>query len=107
MTYVYDFGDNWEVKITVIEIGKCRQKMFALQCGGFGVAPIEDSGGIDGWGEVCESLVSEDKDKKQGTLDWIKEIEYEVDADLENFDKDYCSIKNLKNNDSEVADEYI
>lgn len=59
LVYMYDFGDNWQHKITVEHINEVTT-MYPSVLSGLGVCPPEDCGGVAGF-EHCKEIL-EDKD---------------------------------------------
>lgn len=49
LLYAYDYGDGWEVRLVVEEVGGRVERVRCVD--GQGVAPPEDSGGIHAWNE--------------------------------------------------------
>ena len=70
-----------------------------IPTGGFGVSPVEDSGGVMGWEDVCKKLAGRKKSDKNEMIQWIQSQGYKIEADLDHFDKNYCKYKILKNED--------
>jgi hypothetical protein len=74
-TYIYDFGDNWEHQVTVesIEFGED----FDLDGGAFVIdgaraCPPEDVGGVGGYHDFLETLLTEpDSEEANHLLDWV------------------------------------
>ncbi len=55
--YTYDFGDNWEVRLTVSNIRQAEVNQFYPRLvRGEWAAPPEDCGGIPGFYELLETL---------------------------------------------------
>lgn len=54
LVYTYDFGDDWEHRITLLGVEEVSEGVEALpRCtGGTGRAPQEDSGGVRGWSDL-------------------------------------------------------
>ena len=48
----------------MIELGKCVKNNIMIPTGGFGVSPVEDSGGVMGWEDVCKKLAGRKKSDK-------------------------------------------
>lgn len=49
LLYAYDYGDGWEVRLVVEQVGGPVEQVRCID--GQGVAPPEDSGGIHAWNE--------------------------------------------------------
>ncbi len=57
LAYIYDFGDNWEVRIDVTELSETgRRKPSNELLDGEGDAPPEDCGGVSGFRHLVEVL---------------------------------------------------
>jgi hypothetical protein len=57
--YTYDFGDNWEVRLTVSNIRQAEPNQFYPRLvRGEWAAPPEDCGGIPGFYELLETLAN-------------------------------------------------
>jgi hypothetical protein len=75
-SYLYDFGDSWQHKITVSKILPFREEDAAPRClGGKNAGPIEDSGGVWGYAEILEILRDPGHKEYQETLDWAGEVD--------------------------------
>jgi hypothetical protein len=75
-SYLYDFGDSWEHKITVSEILPFQEDQAAPLClGGKNAGPLEDSGGVWGYAEMLEILQDPSSEDYQETLDWTGDID--------------------------------
>lgn len=55
MVYTYDYGDNWQHRITLLAICSAQQQQLGL-LGGEGACPLEDCGGPYGHDKVCHHL---------------------------------------------------
>ena len=70
--YVYDFGDNWEVDITVEKILPPDPKVRTPVClAGERASPPEDSGGIFGYQELLEVLANPEDEEYEERLEWV------------------------------------
>jgi hypothetical protein len=82
ITYEYDFGDGWEIELSldsVLDI--TRQKRSAECIGGARHGPAEDSGGPHGFMEKVKIWNNSKHKRYQQTRDWIG-----ADFDPEKFD---------------------
>jgi len=80
--YTYDFGDNWEHEIEIIDILN-REKIQYPKCiAGKRNCPPEDCGSIPGYEGIIEALKSKNKSEHQDLLEWLG------DYDLEKFNID-------------------
>ena len=80
--YTYDFGDNWEHEIKIIDILE-REKIKYPKCiDGKRNSPPEDCGGIPGYENIIKAQKSKNKSEYRDILEWLG------DYDLEKFDID-------------------
>jgi pRiA4b ORF-3-like protein len=69
--YVYDFGDNWEHRIIVEQIGKTETgAKYPRFLGGERRCPPEDCGGPPGYFDFIESITRKNSKKAKEVLDW-------------------------------------
>jgi Plasmid pRiA4b ORF-3-like protein len=69
--YVYDFGDNWEHRITVEQTGKAETGVKYPQfLGGERRCPPEDCGGPPGYFDFIENIARKPGKKAKEALDW-------------------------------------
>jgi len=72
ITYVYDYGDNWEHNITLHKILEKDSKIkypFCLE--GKNAAPFEDCGGIWGFYDILEIIKNPKHPEYKDTRKWI------------------------------------
>ncbi len=69
-TYVYDFGDSWEHKITVEEIISDSVDLFKC-IAGKGKCPPEDCGGIYGYENMKAILADKADPEHKEMLEWL------------------------------------
>lgn len=85
-TYVYDFGDNWEHHIQVEDVEYGKEYDYsggAFVVDGARTCPPEDVGGITGYQEFLETLLTAPKSEEAiELLNWVG-----GDFNPENFDK--------------------
>ncbi|KAJ7163618.1 MM3350-like domain-containing protein [Mycena crocata] len=78
LMYLYDFGDNWEHRITFkgVKNASCDRPLFISATG---YPPAEDAGGVSGWEEVKEAFAAERPTKAHlERRDWaIRRMQYE------------------------------
>ncbi len=82
--YIYDFGDQWEHEIAVIEFDTTSIKFAEITNGG-GACPPEDCGGASGYQRTKKYL--DGKIKKEEYYDWFTAVDAE-DIDVHMFDMD-------------------
>lgn len=72
MVYTYDFGDDWEHKITVEKVLPAEPQAPVARCtGGRGAAPAEDSGGVWGWANMVEAVNNPNHEQHQEYREWL------------------------------------
>ena len=86
IVYVYDFGDDWQHTVELVEI--TDEKILQPVCiAGKGNTPMEDSGGIRGYYEMVESLNDPKHPEHEEYREWVdfkKGQKWDVNAfDLE------------------------
>lgn len=70
-TYIYDFGDNWEVNIEVAEADPQYDKGESLVIEVQGQAPLEDSGGPYGFQELRKILNDPEHPEHETAKEWV------------------------------------
>ena len=70
-TYVYDFGDDWEHKVTVEEIIDDYEYSYAKVLKYKGETPYEDCGGIYGYYEMQDILSNPKHYRYSEIKDWV------------------------------------
>ncbi|MBN2513612.1 MAG: plasmid pRiA4b ORF-3 family protein [Sedimentisphaerales bacterium] len=77
--YVYDFGDNWEHTVELVEIKDPQKGMKYPVClDGRRACPPEDCGGPWGYSEMVDVLKGKNSKKKKELVDWLG---YEFDPE--------------------------
>jgi hypothetical protein len=73
INYAYDFGDDWEHKITVEKIAEKDERFpgYPVCIEGQHAAPPEDCGGIFGYYENLEVLKDPDHEEYEDVLEWM------------------------------------
>ena len=72
MTYMYDFGDSWEHKITLQKILPYDRTVRLPACtGGRRRCPPEDCGGVWGYYEMLETLKDPNAPDHEDFKEWI------------------------------------
>lgn len=71
MSYVYDFGDDWEHRITLEKIDSAAGESLPRCIGGRGAGPAEDSGGTWGWADKVEAANNPTHPEHQDVRDWL------------------------------------
>lgn len=84
--YEYDFGDGWEVHISVAAIDDDEAEQPPVMIlDGTGVAPLDDVGGIPGWQEFVVAVNDPTHPRYRELRDWA-ELPAGVDFDATTFD---------------------
>ncbi len=72
-TYVYDFGDDWNHTITLIDIDLTVSDATPLCLNGARSCPPEDVGGVWGYQHLTEVLQTPDHPERDDVLNWVSE----------------------------------
>lgn len=81
-TYLYDFGDNWEHRVTVEKVIPDYDKNYAQVVKYKGKTPYEDCGGLWGYYELLEILKDPKRPEYADMKEWT-ENHFTEDYDLE------------------------
>jgi len=72
ITYVYDFGDDWQHTVTLEKVLPYDGGVPAVRCtGGRGAGPAEDSGGVWGWESMVEAVNDPSHEEHDEYRDWL------------------------------------
>jgi len=72
LSYVYDFGDYWDHRITVEKTHPADPLMALPLCiAGAGATPPEDCGGVPGYGEFVRAMANPDDPEHEHFVEWI------------------------------------
>ncbi len=72
ITYLYDFGDDWQHLILVEAILPVNERTLYPSCtAGRRAAPPEDCGGVWGYADLIETLGDVDHPGHQAMLEWL------------------------------------
>ena len=94
ITYVYDFGDNWEHQIILEKVLHFdTNEVYPEVLDGKGACPWEDSGGVGGYVEKIEILKNQEHEYYEEIADWVGIDDIE-ELDLESFDPDDVIFRN-------------
>jgi hypothetical protein len=85
--YEYDFGDSWEHDIVVEDVFTDRTSQ-AVCIGGRRAGPVEDSGGIWGYSELCEAVADRTHPQHAELNRWLNDVVGLRHFDPAAFDKD-------------------
>lgn len=84
LNYVYDFGDNWQHKITLEKVSTKANKVPKVSAGNGG-CPAEDCGGIEEWNHLLAIRTQSEIDEEDlEKLEWANLL---PEDDLPAFDK--------------------
>lgn len=89
-TYIYDFGDDWQHRVTVEKILEDYDKNYAQVLKYKGNTPYEDCGGIDEYYRILEILRNPDSPEYEEMKEWT-EGNFCTEYDME------CVNESLKN----------
>lgn len=96
ITYIYDFGDNWEHQIILEKILPYNtNEVYPQVIAGKRACPWEDSGGSGGYAEKLEILKDKNHEYFEEVADWL-DIDDFTELDLESFDPDDVIFRNPK-----------
>ena len=87
LKYNYDFGDNWQHYIEVVEIIEDYDKNYPVCLQGKGNAPPEDVGGESGYEEFLEIIADNDHPDHEGMVAWGRSQGYEA-FDIEKINRE-------------------
>ncbi|WP_306750323.1 plasmid pRiA4b ORF-3 family protein [Saccharothrix yanglingensis] len=88
LTYLYDFGDDWDHDILVEDVAQAEPGAAYPRClTGRRAAPPEDCGGIPGYDHLCEVLADPFHPEHAELLEWL-ELDDPADFDPAAFDRD-------------------
>ncbi|WP_022888597.1 plasmid pRiA4b ORF-3 family protein [Agromyces italicus] len=89
--YWYDFGDDWWHRIDLIERERSdapdasqppwRRRVELVR--GERRGPLEDSGGVHGYAELCERLADESAPGHRDALEWVRETAWPGDPGID------------------------
>ncbi|MCX0271053.1 plasmid pRiA4b ORF-3 family protein [Nocardia zapadnayensis] len=92
VTYLYDFGDNWQHTIAVEKSLPADASATYPRCtGGRRAAPPEDCGGMGGYEYSLEVLADPDHEDHQDHLEWLG-LDSPDDFDPAAFDKNAVNV---------------
>lgn len=89
MTYVYDFGDNWQHTVLLEKIHK-EKVLHPICLKGKGACPPEDCGGVWSYYELVEQVNDPDHPEYREMRDWLGLKEGET-LDVAAFDLQACN----------------
>ena len=84
--YVYDFGDNWELRVKVEKEPPPTDRKLPLCIAGANAAPPEDSGGVPGYAVFVEIMADPSHPEHGAMKEWFGD-----DWDAAAFDMDHVN----------------
>ncbi len=78
-TFVYDLGDTWKHRVTLIEIVPCKEEdakedaVAAYLVSGENACPPEDVGSVDGYADAMQSFNDPEDDEYESIRQWMGE----------------------------------
>ncbi|MCH1640860.1 plasmid pRiA4b ORF-3 family protein [Paenibacillus timonensis] len=72
-TYVYDFGDDWQHTVTLINIDSTTTDPAPLCLDGARSCPQEDAGGVWGHQHMMEVLLTPNHPEREHFIGWVRE----------------------------------
>ncbi|GEM_PF-780305 len=70
--YRYDFGDDWNITVTLSRSFSPPEPITRAHCvDGARSGPLEDSGGVGGYEEVCRALADPDHEEHEEYIAWV------------------------------------
>lgn len=93
-TYLYDFGDNWEVEVKVEKVLPLETgREYPVSLAGEMAGPPDDSGGVWGYADMLEALDDPDHPDHEEYAEWLGE-DFDPEAfDLEEINRRLARIK--------------
>ncbi len=73
LTYVYDFGDDWQHTVTLIKIDSTTSDPAPLCLDGARSCPQEDVGGVWGHQHLLEVLHTPNHSEREHFIGWVRE----------------------------------
>lgn len=82
-TYTYDFGDDWQHRVTIEKIIKDYSNNYPCVLKFKGACPIEDCGGIEGYYNCLDIMNNPAHTEYTETVKWTKSQMYMEEYDME------------------------
>lgn len=94
LTYVYDFGDNWEHKVILEKVSPIdSNQVYPQVVTGKRACPWEDSGGTGGYEYKIEILKDKKHPEHREIADWVGVDDFN-DLDLKSFEPEGVIFRN-------------
>jgi hypothetical protein len=72
LSYVYDFGDYWDHRITIEKTHPADTLMtLPFLIGGAGATPPEDCGGVSGYADFVKAMADPNDPERENLVEWI------------------------------------
>ncbi|WP_113782060.1 plasmid pRiA4b ORF-3 family protein [Geodermatophilus sp. TF02-6] len=71
LRYLYDFGDSWEHRVTVVGSEPAGNVALPRCVAGAGAAPHEDSGGVWGWADMVQAARDPRHPEHSDVREWL------------------------------------
>jgi hypothetical protein len=71
LLYTYDFGDNWQHRVTIEKVITKPTGTYPRVVDGKQACPPEDCGGPWGYMDMCEVLVGPNNARRRELLEWL------------------------------------
>ena len=89
ITYVYDFGDEWEHEIVVEEMHRLEPDgLYPVCLAGKRASPPEDCGGVTGYYDMLEILGDPEHEEHEDMVLWAR-------RDGRDYDPEDCNLKSI------------
>ncbi len=86
-TYWYDFGDDWYHQVVLEAVLPANAVAHPVCVGGRRAGPLEDSGGIHSYQEMCAALADPTHPDHSEARGWLEEVYGRFDCDPAHFDR--------------------
>lgn len=87
-TYTYDFGDDWEHRVTIEEVIPEYPFNYPQVIKYKGACPMEDCGGIHGYYECLDIMADENHPEHAARCEWAKDQGYLPEYDMDGVNED-------------------
>ena len=71
LIYEYDFGDSWELEVTLEKVQSFEEQALIMCVAGARAAPPEDCGGVPGYEELVEAMAKPRHPRRAEFLEWL------------------------------------
>ncbi len=88
LTYTYDFGDDWRHDILLEQLRTGVGRRHATCIAGRRAGPLEDSGGVWGYTDLCAALADLGHQRHSELSEWVRDTFGTFDFDPATFNKD-------------------